>query len=307
MPINKPESYDTIIIGGSFAGLSAAMSLGRALRHVLIIDSKQPCNRYTPHAHNFLTRDGEVPGSIAAIGLHQVLAYPTVKLLIDTVVSGDKQGNRFILQTEAQKTFFAKTLIFATGIRDNLTGLPGFEDCWGKSILHCPYCHGYEVKNMPTGILANGETAFHFAKLISNWTSDLKVFTNGPAELSKDQRHLLAKNNIIIIEKPIASLQHEAGRIQHVAFTDRSKEPIHALYTRPAYEQHCHIPETLGCQLNEQGLIQINPFQETTIENVFACGDNSSPLRAIAQAVASGTLTGGMVNHRLTEAFFENQ
>ncbi|RYY17064.1 MAG: NAD(P)/FAD-dependent oxidoreductase, partial [Chitinophagaceae bacterium] len=188
--------FDVIIVGGSYAGLSSAMALGRALRSVLIIDSSLPCNRQTPHSHNFITQDGETPGIISAKAKSQVLKYDTIKFHDGVAVSGTKTGNGFEIITETGESFKTKKLIFATGVKDLLPGIKGFSECWGISVIHCPYCHGYEVKNEKTGIIANGDFAIHYARLIRNWTKDLTIFTNGNPGLTKEQTDNINKHNI---------------------------------------------------------------------------------------------------------------
>src|SRR5688572_21015675 len=165
--------FDVIIIGGSYAGLAAGMALGRALRKVLIIDSGEPCNRQTPHSHNFLTHDGRPPGEIAKLARQQVQLYNTIRFLQGVAALGIKTEGGFEITQDSGEIFGAKKLIFATGIRDIMPDIDGFKSSWGISVLHCPYCHGYEVRNQRTGILGNGENGFELTKLISNWTKDL--------------------------------------------------------------------------------------------------------------------------------------
>ena len=210
--------YDVIIIGGSYAGLSAAMALGRAMRRVLIIDSGQPCNQQTPHSHNFLTQDGKTPKAISSMAKAQVENYPTVTFYNGLATHGFKIDNGFEITTQAGETFSTKKLIFATGVKDIMPNIKGFKECWGISVIHCPYCHGYEVRHQKTGILANGDVAFHYAQLIRNWTKDLTIFTNGTSTLTQDQTSIIKKHNISIIEKEIAALRHQNGSIEHIIF-----------------------------------------------------------------------------------------
>lgn len=298
------KNYDIIIVGGSYAGLSAAMALGRALRNVLIIDSGIPCNRNTPYSHNFITQDGEKPGVIAEKAKAQVLKYNSVTYLQGLALTGKKTENGFIIGTDAGEEFQAKKLIFATGIKDIMPDISGFSECWGTSVIHCPYCHGYEVKNEKTGILANGNFAFHYAQLIRNWTKDLTVFTNGKSTLTQEQTDTILKHNIPIIEKEINALKYTDKQIEHIVFSDGSTFHLKAIYSRPEYEQHCKIPEMLGCELTELGLIQVDMFQKTSVDGVFACGDNASPMRSVAFAVAAGNMTGAVVNNSMTEEEF---
>jgi len=296
--------FNVIIIGGSYAGLSSAMTLGRALRNVLIIDSGLPCNRQAPHSHNFITQDGTKPSAIAEKAKTQVLKYETVKFHNDLAISGKKTKNGFDISTKAGLTFETRKLIFATGLKDIMPNIQGFSECWGSTIIHCPYCHGYEVKHEKTGILANGNIALHYAQLIRNWSKDLTIFTNGKSTLTQEQTDKLIKHNIPIIEKEIVEINHENGNVQKIVFTDETSFDLKAIYSRPDVEQHCKIPEMLGCELTEQGLLKVDLFQKTTVANIFACGDNASPLRAVANAVAAGNIAGSMANNEMTKEEF---
>ncbi len=166
--MTNKNNFDVIIVGGSYSGLAAGMALGRALRKVLIIDSGKPCNRQTPHSHNFLTQDGKPPNEIAALGKEQVQMYSTVAFFSGLATNGLKTENGFEIEVASGEKFAAKKLIFASGIKDIMPGIPGFAECWGISVIHCPYCHGYEVKGQQTGILGSGEYGFEFSALISN-------------------------------------------------------------------------------------------------------------------------------------------
>lgn len=301
--MNKTK-YDVIIIGGSYAGLSAGMTLGRALRKVLIIDSGKPCNRQTPHSHNFLTQDGKTPKEISITAREQVAKYNTIQFYEGLVVDAAQTQNGFIVTTNDNESFTAKKLIFATGVKDNMPAIEGFSACWGISIIHCPYCHGYEVRNEKTGILANGEMAYEFSKLINNWTKQLTLYTNGASTLTEEQTVSLTKHNINVVEKTIASYKHKEGRLEHIVFADGTTESIKAIYARVAFEQHCPIPQKLGCELTETGHIKVDSIQKTSISGVFACGDNTTPMRTVSTAVSMGTMTGAMTNHELIKEEF---
>jgi thioredoxin reductase len=298
------QEFEVIIIGGSYAGLSAAMSLGRALRKVLVIDSGQPCNRQTPHSHNFLTQDGQEPGAIAAIALAQLANYNTVQFQQGVVTNASESKRGFKVETQAEEVFYAKKLIFATGLKDQMPDIPGFTECWGISVIHCPYCHGYEVRHQETGIIANGDAAFHYAQLINNWTKNLTIFTNGSSTLNEEQQTKLKAHQIKLVTTPIERLVHTDGKIEKVVFTDGSEMPLRAIYSRAAFVQHSTIPQALGCELTDQGLIKVDSFQKTNITGVFACGDNSNPMRSVAISVASGSATGAFVNHELIREVF---
>lgn len=297
-------TFETIIIGGSYAGLSAAMALGRSLRNILIIDSGNPCNSQTPHSHNFLTQDGKTPHEIAELARKQVEQYDTVQFYNGFAETGTKTEDSFYITTRAGDTFNTKKVIFATGIKDQMPAIEGFAECWGISIIHCPYCHGYEYRHRKTGILANGDVAFHYAQLVSNLTKNLTVFTNGTSALSAEQTEKLKNHNIPIVETEVARVEHEKGHLQNLVLQDGSKVPLDALYAHVWFEQHSEIPASLGCEFTEQGFIKVDAGQHTTVPGVLACGDNSSMMRSVANAVASGNLAGAMVNRELTQESF---
>ncbi len=298
------NTYDVIIIGGSYAGLSAAMALGRSLKKVLIIDSQLPCNRQTPHSHNFITQDGRPPAEIAQIAKDQVLNYETVRFLNGLAHSGKKIDNGFIITTEAGEEFKAQKLIFSTGIKDLMPDIPGFADCWGITVIHCPYCHGYEFRGQNTGIMANGERAYHLASLVNNLSDKITILTNGKAAFTEAQLARLSRHRIDIIEKEIAEMQHDNGHLKNLVFKDGSRENFQAVYAAISFEQHSGIPLALGCELSETGHIKVDHFQKTTVEGVYACGDNASWMRSVANAVYSGNITGAIVNMELTKEYF---
>lgn len=293
------DNFDVIIIGGSYAGLSAGMSLGRSLRNVVIIDSGIPCNRQTPHSHNFLTQDGKTPKEISAIAREQVSRYKTVQFYNGTAVTAIKKGKGFEITSQAGDLFHSRKLMIATGLKDVMPEIKGFAECWGISVIHCPYCHGYEVKNEKTGIVANGDVGFELSKLISNWTKDLTLYTNGKSSLTSEQVEKLKKHNIAIVENEIHYFEHANGEIQNIVFTDNSKTSIKAIYARPKPVQHSDIATQLGCELTEQGRIKVDASQQTTIAGVFACGDCSNSSRDVALAVSSGMTAGGACNREM--------
>jgi thioredoxin reductase len=295
------KSFDVIIIGGSYAGLAAAMALGRAMRKVLVIDSGDPCNRQTPFSHNFLTNDGKTPKEIGKIAREEVARYETVIFLEGEVIGVNRVLEGFEVRTRESEVYNSKILVFATGIKDVMPAIPGVSECWGISVLHCPYCHGYEERNQKTGLLANGESGYEFSTLLSNWTSDLTLFTNGKSTLTAEQTSKLEDLNIIIDETEIKALVHKQGKLQHIFFGDGRKVFVRALYMRVPFVQHCTLPASLGCEMTKEGYIQVNEMQQTSLPGVFACGDNSSRMRTVANGVAAGTTTGMMVNKMLVE------
>lgn len=300
----KEKNFDVIIIGGSYSGLSAAMSLGRSLRQVLVIDSGLPCNRQTPHSHNFITQDGEKPAVISAKAKLQVELYKTVHFYNGLATKAIKKEGGFEISTASGKVFTSRKVLFATGVKDLIPEIKGFADCWGISVLHCPYCHGYEVKNEKTAIIANGEMAFDFAKLISNWTKNLSLCTNGKSTLTLEQTEILKKHGVAIFEEEIDSFENKQGYIQNIIFKNQEKTAVKAIYARPPFEQHCHLPKDLGCEITEQGLLKVDFMQNTNVDGIYASGDCTTQMRSVAIAVSTGSFAGAVINKDLIEEDF---
>lgn len=302
--IMEKKEFEVIIIGGSYAGLSTAMTLGRSLRETLIIDGGKPCNRQTPHSHNFLTQDGSTPKEIYEIGKSQVTKYDSIKFYDGLAVSGKRSNDRFEITTSEGDVFTSKKLVMATGIKDLMPDIKGFSECWGISVVHCPYCHGYEIRNKKTAIIANGERAFHLASLVSNLTKEIIILTSGTKDFEENQLEKLMHYDIQIIEKEISAIEHQNGQLDKIVFKDGFTENFECAYASIPFEQNSNIPHGLGCKFTEHGHIKVNFMQKTTEEGIFACGDNSSIIRSVATAVYGGNITGAMINNELTQENF---
>jgi thioredoxin reductase len=302
--MDSKERYDVIIIGGSYAGLAAGMALGRALRKVLIVDSGNPCNKQTPHSHNFLTNDGKTPLEIATIAREQMKTYTSVSILDDTVTNARETSTGFEVVLESGLSFGARKLVLATGVRDIMPAIPGFAESWGISALHCPYCHGYEVRNERTGVIGNGDIGYEIASLISNWTKELMLFTNGPSSLTGEQFSRLQKHKINVVEKKVSGVTQDGGYIQEILLEDGQKVPVKAVYIRLPFIESSGLPAVLGCEMTADGYIKIDAMHRTTRRGIFACGDNVSRMRTVANAVAMGTMTGFVVNRELIDEEF---
>ena len=298
------KEFEVIIIGGSYAGLSTAMSLGRSLRNTLIIDAGKPCNRQTPHSHNFLTQDGSTPKGISEIAKSQVTKYDSIKFYDGLAISGQKSNKGFEITTSKGDIFTAKKLVLATGIKDLIPDIKGFSECWGISVVHCPYCHGYEIRNKKTAIIANGERAFHLASLVNNLTQEITILTSGTKDFDENQLKKLKQYQIQIIEKEISVIEHQNGQLETIEFKDGSSENFDCAYASIPFELNSNIPKELGCNLTEHGHIEVNFMQKTTVEGVFACGDNSTMMRSVAIAVSSGNISGAIINNELTQERF---
>lgn len=300
----EQQLLDVVIVGGSFAGMSAALSLGRSSRKVLVIDNGNPCNRNTPNAHNFLTNDGSTPCDITDRARLQITQYPTVKFLEGTVEDVLPTENSFEIITDKGERFVSRKVLFATGVNDTIPHIEGFADCWGISVLHCPYCHGYEVKNKKLGVLGNGDMGYELARTISHWTDKLTLYTNGTSTLSPEEVQRLNRHNIIVVQNEIEAIIHDNGNIKQLQFKDTAPDDVDALFTQLPFMQKCPIPEKLGCELTEKGFIQVDKCLETTVPGIYAAGDCLTLFRSIANAVAAGNKVGGTINKKLIDEDF---
>lgn len=293
--------FDVIIVGGSYAGLSAALALGRAKRNVLIIDSNKPCNKQTPHAHNFLTHDGDKPAEISAKAKTEVLKYPTINFIEGKVISASSIDKGFKVDLANGNTFISRKILLTSGLKDILPEIVGFKECWGISVIHCPYCHGYEVKDEKVGLLLNGDMAFDMAKMISHWNKEVVLLTNanGASTLSAEQTNQLQSKSISIVEKELSALEHKDGYLNNVVFKDGEKLKLKAIYAKPKMVQHSGLHADLNCDINEHGLLVVDSFQKTTNNGVYAAGDCTTMFRSLSAATAAGSMAGAMINKDL--------
>jgi len=297
-------SYDIIIVGGSYAGLSAAMALGRASREVLVIDSGNPCNKRAKHAHNFLTWDGMPPGEIRKTAKEQVKKYDSVTFLDGVASDASQIENGFEIVTEKGERFRTKKLLFTTGIQDLLPEIPGLSECWGISVLHCPYCHGYEVKGKTTAVLANEMKAYDLCMVLTQWTNDILLLSNGKPALTEEQISKFSKHKIRVKETEIEKIEHAEGQVKTIRFKDGSTLDVPVMYAKPGFRQQCELPEKLGCKITEAGYIEVDECKKTSVHGIYAAGDNSSQSRIISMAVAGGSVAGMMLNGELSSESF---
>lgn len=296
--------FDVIIIGGSYAGLSAALTLGRATRNVLVIDAGKPCNRQTPHSHNFLTHDGDKPAVIYKAAKAEVLKYPTVRFLEGQAISAKQIDGGFSISLENSENFTARKILLATGLIDVLPDIKGLAECWAISAIHCPYCHGYEVKNEKIGLLMNGEHAFEMAKTLNHWNKDLTILTNGKSQLSAEQTEKLKSKSITIIEYEVAELLHNNGYLEDVVFKNGEKIALKAIYLKSDVEQHGNFNEQLGFELTDLKTIKVDEQQQSTAKGVYAAGDCATLFRSLSIITAAGTMAAVVMNKEMISEDF---
>ena len=288
---------DVIIIGGSYAGMAAALQLLRARRRVAIIDEGIRRNRFASHSHGFLGQDGINPGEIAATARAQLSAYPTLTWIDGRAVSASGKNDAFVVTTADGASFEGRRLLFATGVKDGLPKIEGLTERWGKSAFHCPYCHGYELNEGEIGVIAASPMSIHQAQLIPEW-GKVTFFTNGAIALDKEGRADLIKRGVTIDETPIVRLEGHA----EVVLTDGRRLPFSGLFVATRTTPASDIAECFGCEIEEtpMGLqIRATAAKETTIPGAYACGDVGRVPHSVSLAVGDGAWAGAQLHRSL--------
>lgn len=218
MESTRDQEFDAIVVGGSFAGLAAATQLARARRSVLVVDDGKPRNRFAHHSHGFLGQDGQPPQEILRTAREQLAKYPTVRFLADRATRASR-SERFSVETSVG-SFRARRLVLAYGMRDLLPEIEGLDELWGTGVFHCPYCHGYEVRDRPLAVLGDGPLALHQAIMLPDWSKDVVLFTHGPSTLDEATRGRLARRGVAIEEGRIARLVADGGALVAIEMRD---------------------------------------------------------------------------------------
>lgn len=295
---------EVAIIGGSNAGLAAALTLGRAGRNAIVFDTGKPRNKPAAHAQNFFTRDGTPPAELLRIGREQLVRYPTIQIKEAAITQTAKTDKGFSLQGSNGETYHAQRIIIATGVKDQLPEIPGMAELWGNKVIHCPYCHGWEIKDLPVAVFANGDMAYEAVRTIINWHKDMVICTNGAATIADEARQHLSRHNIPILETPVEKIEDVPGGIL-ITFADGTAIRRSAAYVRAKVVFHNEPAVQLGCELTESGAIKVNEMSETTVPGVFAAGDVTTPMQQVSMAAATGHLAGAACNNLLTREEFE--
>jgi thioredoxin reductase len=287
---------DVVIVGGSSAGLSAALVLGRSLREVVVVDDQKPCNRFSHASHGFLTRDGASPSDLLQIAHQQLKHYPGVVIKTATVQRIERIDGGFVVISSDASKLEARRVLLATGLQDELPPLKGIEALWGKSVFHCPYCDGYEVRDQAVAVYGVDEKTLHQVMLLRNLTSSLTLCPAEEWKLTQAQRETLSRYGIQVVEQTIAALESTDTRLEAIRFVDGTRLEAAALFIRPRTTHRTPFAHDLGCEVNGNDLVQVDLLGRTSIEGVYAAGDLSSPMRSVAIAVAQGAAAAYGIN-----------
>ncbi|MBD9390359.1 NAD(P)/FAD-dependent oxidoreductase [Agrobacterium sp. AGB01] len=293
--------YDVIIIGGSYAGLSAAIQLGRARRKVLIIDEGLRRNRFAAHSHGFITQDGVDPAVIAAKAREQVLNYPTITWLSARADSAQKLATSgadagFEVLAKGVR-HLSRRLLLATGVKDLLPAIEGLAERWGKAVFHCPYCHGYELDQGPIGVIAGSELSMHHALMLPDW-GPTTLLLNDAFTPDAEQLAALTARGTTLERCPISAITGHAD----INLADGRMLSFAGLFAMAPFELASPIAHDLGLEMEQGPLgatIKTDVMKETSLPGVFACGDAARPMASVALAVGDGNLAGAGVHRSL--------
>ncbi|YCA46286.1 NAD(P)/FAD-dependent oxidoreductase (plasmid) [Bacillus sp. JZ8] len=296
---------DCAVIGGGPAGLNAALVLGRSRRKTILFDDNKPRNAVTSESHGFITRDGIHPQEFKRVAQEELGSYPDVRIEKQRVHRINKENILFQVETENGEVYSAKKIILATGFKEVLPDIPRVKEFYGKSLFSCPFCDGWELRDRPLAVIADDQKALHMAKMVSNWTNDLIIFTNGNKVLSLEEQTLLESYGISINEKKIASFIGEDGILKKIQLEDDTTVLREGGFIATEWIQVASFASSLKYTLNEQGGIETDSWQRTNMEGVFACGDTriAGPSQLIV-AAAEGSMAAISVNAALIEEKF---
>lgn len=288
---------DVIIIGGSFAGLAAATQLGRARRRVAVIDTGLPRNRFSPAAHGVLGHDGRPPAQLLGEALGQLERYRTVRVLQAKAIGAHAEGDGFAVTLADGRHLQARQLILAYGLHDQLPALPGLQQRWGRSVLHCPYCHGFELDQQPIGVLGGHERAFHMGMLLPDW-GPTTLFTEGVLPSEAEQQALAARGTRIEHAR-VATLLGPAPALQGVVLDDGRQIPLAGLFVAPQLRPNSDLAQQLGCAMDMQPMsesIRVDAMQATSVPGVYAAGDLAQPMGNVTLSMAAGVRAAAAVH-----------
>ncbi|MEW6643508.1 MAG: NAD(P)/FAD-dependent oxidoreductase [Pseudomonadota bacterium] len=300
--VSRDTSVDAIVIGGSYAGLAASLQLARARRRVLVIDAGEPRNRFAKASHGFLGQDGRSPSTITEDARAQLLAYPTVIWRDGRASGAEGSIDAFSVSTTDGEHYEGRRLVIATGVVDHLPEIPGLRQRWGKTVVHCPYCHGYEFAGGPLGVLATSPLALHQALLVPDW-GRTTLFLNGSFTPDDEQKAMLRRRDVTIVPGAVAAISGDDDVT--VQLGDGRTTTVAGLFVASRTAPASPLAAQLGCAFTEGmlgPLVTTDEIKATSVPGVFACGDAALAMTSVSLAVADGAMAGVAAHRSLVMA-----
>ena len=285
---------DVLIIGGSFAGLAAALQLGRARRNITVLDTGLPRNRFAPHSHGLLGHDHKAPLDILAEARQQLLRYPTIKLVNARAESTSGALDDFSVTTNDGQTLKARRLLLSYGVVDQMPAIPGYTECWGKSIVPCPYCDGFEVAGQHWGLVWSGPHSQHAVTLYSDWTDRLTMFADGH-DIEPEIRGALVARNVEVVDGKLGQITHQNGKLTTVNLDTGRNVAVDVLFAHPRNKPSANLHEALGLETVDgpMGIVlKVDDQRQTTVPGIYAAGDLANPMASVTLATSHGAMAG---------------
>jgi thioredoxin reductase len=295
--VRVPPSYDVIIVGAGPAGLSAALILGRSRRRVLVCDAGNPRNAASHAMHGFLSRDGISPREFLRIAREQLKEYDCVELMDVEVTDAECQrDNRFHVTLVTGAECYSRKLLIATGVVDHLPEVQGFRELYGRSVFHCPYCDGWEVRDQPLAIYGRGARGYGLSLELTGWSRDLVLCSDGPSEIEADDLARLARTGIAVREDRVARLEGRDGILERVVFENGDGLPRRAVFFTTGQTQRSQLAIGLGCEFNDKGTVRTGKYESTHLPGLYVAGDASRAVQWVVVAAAEGAEAAFAIN-----------
>lgn len=290
--------YDVVIIGGGPAGLSAALVLGRCRRRVLVCDDGHPRNARARAVHGYLTRDGVAPLDLLRIAREELVPYG-IEWMQATARDVRRNGSGFDVELEPGDRVSARTVLIATGVRDDLPDIPGIANCYGITVHHCPYCDGWEARDRIVAALGEQVSPAGLALSLRTWSSRVVACTNGRARVSLAHRQQLARYDIALHEAAIARIEDDLGHVRRIVFMDGSSIACDAIFFTAPQHQQCELARRIGCEFTRKGTVKTDHLGKTCVPGIYVVGDASRDVQFVIVAAAEGAKAGVAINQAL--------
>jgi thioredoxin reductase len=307
MSQSSNQSWDVVVVGGGAAGLSAALVLGRARRRTLLVDAGGQSNLAAAAVGGLLGHDGQPPAELYAGGRRELARYPTVELRDGEVIAGSaRPGGGFELELDGGRPETARRVLLATGMEYRPPALPGIAERWGGSVFHCPFCHGWEVRERPLGVLDSGPEGARRALLLSAWSDEVTLFSDGPAGLGEKDARLLAGAGVDLDQRPVAGLRGPGAELAAVVFESGEERPCEGLQVAVTLHRRSDLAAKLGAVAADPNAltaeaVAVDQMGSTAVPGLSAVGDLGGGMPSVANAVAAGAKAAALIVHGLAE------